>query len=149
MADVVPFPVIKTEQNGEYEIKTYNVSNVEIDQGDDDLYTLQDLFDGVNKYRTPGTPSETMGEGTLLGMIGSATAFRVAFKGDEPVGVHIKYYDEGEDKDADMKFGMKAAFDAPAAGGRRSRLKKQTRRSKRHTRNHKGRKLRKLATRRR
>jgi hypothetical protein len=114
MADI-PFAVSGSKKVGEYDIKTYNVS--EIDQGDEDLYTLLDLFDDVNKYRTPGTPNETMGEGTLLGMLESATLFRVAFKDGKPVGVNVKHSDyEFNDKKqlvrtkVDAKFGLKAAF---------------------------------------
>jgi len=58
------------------------------------------------------------------------------------------------DEETVMEYIIPSTEAAPAAAGQgpaggSSRLKKQTRRSKRHTRNHKGRKLRKLSTRRR
>jgi len=116
----IPFAVTGSETMGDYEMKTYNVDNVNIDQGDDDLYALLNLFDSVNKYRTPGTPNETLDEGTLLGMLESATLFRVAFKDGKPVGVNVKFsvYEFNDQKEivvakVDVTFGMKAAFTTP------------------------------------
>jgi hypothetical protein len=115
-----PFAVTGSKKMGDYEIKTYNVENVNIDQGDHDMYTLLNLFDSVNKYRTPGTPNETLDEGTLLGMMESATLFRVALKDGKPVGVNIKFseYEFTDGRElmevkVDMTFGMKAAFTTP------------------------------------
>jgi GNAT superfamily N-acetyltransferase len=74
--------------------------------------------------------------------------------GKVPESEHFTNPDYAQKGETVLEYIIPSTEAAPAAAGQgpaggSSRLKKQTRRSKRHTRNHKGRKLRKLTTRRR
>ena len=95
-------------------------------------------------------PLGIVDEGELLGILMGATKVEVARRGDDVVAVRIN----GEPEDTESEtpypviYGDETVFD-DVGGRRRSRLKKQARRTQRKRRNRKGKQLRKLTTRRR
>ena len=132
----IPLAVEKTKTKGEYEIRSYKVKKLQTLGQGATLRKLLGLLDSV------GAP--LMSEGEALGYFNGIQKFRVVFKDDKPVAVHMK----GETEDGESfntKFGKKGIFKTD--GG--SRLNVQRRRTQRNRRNRKGRQLRKLTTRRR
>ena len=135
-----PLKVTSTKKRGDYEIKTYDVTK------------LQNLGQGVTLSKmmrllsTVGAPMTMSDEGTALGYFNGTEKFRVAFKGDRPVAVHMKgeLEDYPETEKFNKKFGAKVFG---KSGG--LRLDVQGGRTKRNGRGRKRRQLRKLTTRRR
>lgn len=131
----VPLKVTSTKKKGDYEIKSYAVKKLQnLGQG----ATLRKLL-GLLDY--VGAP--IMGEGEALGYFNGTEKFRVAFKDDKPVAVHMK----GETEDGESfnkKVGKKGVFGKEGSG-----LNVYGGRTKRNRRGRKGGKSRKLTTRRR
>jgi hypothetical protein len=132
----IPLKVTSTKKKGDYEIRSYSVTKLQnLGQGAT-LTKLLRLLDSV------GAP--LMDEGEALGYFNGTTKFRVAFKDDKPVAVHMK----GETEDEEVfnkKFGKKGVFGKSGGSG----LDIQGGRTKRNRRGGKHRQLRKLTARRR
>lgn len=132
----VPLKVTSKKKKGDYEICSYSVTKLQnLGQGPTLTKMLQ-LFDYV------GAPM--MDEGPALGYFNGTTKFRVAFKDDKPVAVHMKG-DREEGGPFNKKFGTKGIF--ANEGG--SRLNVKSASTKRNRRGRKGGKTRKLTSRRR
>jgi hypothetical protein len=134
----VPLKVTSTKKKGDYEVRSYSVTKLQdLGQG----ATLRKL---ITLFGVVGAPMDMMDEGTALGYFNGTAKFRVAFKDDKPVAVHMK----GETEDEEVfnkKFGKKGVFGKSGGSG----LDIQSGRTKRNRRGRKHRKLRKLTTRRR
>lgn len=134
----VPLKVTSTKKKGDYEIKSYEVKKLQnLGQG----ATLTKLLVLLSYVQAP---MDLQDEGTALGYFNGTTKFRVAFKDDKPVAVHMK----GETEDGESfnkKVGKKGVFGKEGGSG----LNVKGGRTKRNRRGRKGSKTRKLAARRR
>jgi hypothetical protein len=133
-----------------YTIEEYDLSSImEFDPND------KDQVDEVTTKLPPLKDVVENGDGpfVLSGIMEGATAIKVAKKNGTIVGVRI----EGEPIDSESEItypvvygeGFEESQEEAVEGASRRRLKKQARRTKRNRRALKGKKLRKLTTRRR
>jgi len=135
----VPLKVTSTKKKGEYEIRSYGVGPLrELGQGK----RLSEMLELLDEVKAP-----LQGEGEALGYFNGPEKFRVAFKDDKPVAVHMK--GETDDEETfNKKFGKKSVF-GKSGGSRKLGLNVKRRRTQRHGGGRKHRKLGKLTTRRR
>lgn len=132
----VPLKVTSTKKKGDYEIKSYAVKKLQnLGQG----ATLTKLLQVLDYVGAP-----LMDEGEALGYFNGTQKFRVAFKDDKPVAVHMKGETE-DDEVFNKKFGKKGVFGKEGGSG----FNEKSGRTKRNRRGRKGGQTRKLAARRR
>jgi hypothetical protein len=131
----VPLKVTSTKKKGDYEIRSYSVTKLQNLEDGPTLTKLLQLLDYVGAH--------TLERGEAVGLFNGTTKFRVAFKDDKPVAVHMKGESEGDEGAFNKKFGKKGVFGREGGSG----LYVQGGRTKRNRRGRKGGKTRKLTTR--